>query len=129
MVAMAFALVLGAGSQAWAKPPAGVFEQDAVDIEAPEGVEIGLVQVDNRLGDVSVRGHDAPGIAIQSFKRAADRETLERLVVSLVPDAKGRVRIRTTLKAGPESGPIAAGSIAVDLVVLVPHEAVVEAQV
>tara|TARA_R110002096_G_scaffold77896_1_gene183159 strand:- start:73458 stop:74423 length:966 start_codon:yes stop_codon:yes gene_type:complete len=119
---------LGEARVAHAQAPSGVFEQDAVDVDAPEGVDIVSVRVDNRLGDVSVRGHDKPGIAIQSFKRAADKETLERLVVSLVPDAKGGVQIRTTLKAGPESRPIAAGSIAVDLVVLVPHSAMVEAE-
>lgn len=118
-----------AANQAHADAPAkGVFEQDAVDVDAPEGVEIVSVKVDNRLGDVSVRGHDKPGIAIQSFKRALDRATLDRLVVSLVPDAKGGVSIRTALKAGPESRPIAAGTIAIDLVVLVPHSAMVEAE-
>ena len=130
-MALAVPLALAAfceANVARAKSPSGVFEQDAVDVDAPEGVDIVSVRVDNRLGDVSVRGHDKPGIAIQSFKRAADKETLERLVVSLVPDAKGGVQIRTTLKAGPESRPIAAGSIAVDLVVLVPHSAMVEAE-
>ncbi len=106
----------------------GVYERDAVDVDAPEGIDISEVLVDNRLGDVSVRGHDRPGIAIQSFKRALDKKTVERLVVSLVPDAKGRVSIRTTLRAGAESRPIAAGSIAVDLVIFVPHSAMVEAE-
>ncbi len=122
------ALFCGVGKAHAESPAGGVFEQDAVDVDAPEGVDIVSVQVDNRLGDVSVRGHDKPGIAIQSFKRAADRDTLDRLVVSLVPDANGGVRIRTTLKAGPESRPIVAGSISVDLVVLVPHTAMVEAE-
>ncbi|MCP4446244.1 MAG: hypothetical protein GY811_13005 [Myxococcales bacterium] len=115
-------------SQAQAEEAKGVYERDAVDVEAPDGVEIASVVVDNRLGDVSVRGHDRPGIAIQSFKRALDKETLDRLVVSLVPDASGRVQIRTTLRAGAEARPIAAGSIAVDLVVFVPHSTVLEAE-
>ena len=108
--------------------PSGVYERDAVDVEAPAGTSIARVRVDNRLGDVSVRGHDGSGIAIQSFKRAADQATLERLVVSLIPGVHGGVEIRTSLKAGPESRPIAAGSIAVDLVILVPHSAAVDAQ-
>ncbi len=106
----------------------GFFERDAVDVDAPEGGSFTAVQVHNRLGDVSVRGHDGSGIAIQSFKRAADKETLERLIVSLIPDTQGRVQIRTTFRPGTEPYPVAAGSISVDLVVLVPRSAEVQAE-
>lgn len=107
----------------------GVFERDAVEVEAPAGIEISGVSINNRLGDVSVRGHDRNSIAIQSFKRAADVQTLERLVVSLIPDGQGQVSITTSFRTGGEGLPVAAGSIAIDLVVFVPRAAAVNAQV
>ncbi len=106
----------------------GFFERDAVDVDAPVGGSFTAVRVHNRLGDVSVRGHDGSNIAIQSYKRATDKETLERLIVSLIPDTQGRVQIRTTLRPGSEPYPVAAGSIAVDLVILVPRSATVQAE-
>lgn len=106
-----------------------VFERDAVNVSAPPGVDISRVSVDNRLGDVTVRGHDHEGIVVHAFKRAPDDETLERLVVSLVPEPGGPVSIRTSLLAGLESRPIPAGAVEVDLVVLVPRSARVRAEV
>lgn len=106
-----------------------VFERDVVNVAAPPGVDISRVTVDNRLGDVTVRGHDRDGITVHAFKRARDSGTLDRLVVSLVPDPGGPVTIHTSLLAGAESRPIPAGSIEVDLVVHVPRSAQVRAQV
>lgn len=106
-----------------------VFERDTVEVLAPEGIKFGQVSIDNHLGNVSVRGHDHESIAIQSFKRADDDSTLERLVVSLVPDGQGRVSISTALRAGAENKPVRAGSIAIDLVVFVPRKSAVNAEI
>jgi hypothetical protein len=107
----------------------GAVEKDVVEVAAPEGVTISTVRIDNRLGDVTIHGHDSESIKIQSFKRAADAATLERLVVSLVPDAQGRVRVTTALRGGAEFKPVDAGSIAVDLIVFVPRHSAVDAEI
>ncbi len=104
-------------------------ERDVVEVAAPEGVTISLVRIDNRLGNVAVHGHNSESIKIQSFKRADDAATLERLMVSLVPDAKGRVRISTSLRAGAEYKPVNAGSIGVDLIIFVPRHSAVDAEI
>ncbi len=135
-----WALVLGISltmpASAWAQKAASgsagkstAVEKDVVEVAAPEGTTISAVRIDNRLGDVTIHGHDSETIKIQSFKRAADAATLERLVVSLVPDAHGRVRVTTALRAGAESRPVDAGSIAVHLVVFVPRHSAVEAEI
>ncbi len=111
-----------------ARPPA-VFERDAVEVQAPAGASFQRVRIDNHFGNVSVRGHDHPSIAIQSFKRADDEATLDRLVVSLVPDGKGQVAISTALRAGAEYKPVRSGGIAVDLVVFVPRASAVDAEI
>ena len=124
------ALVCGMPASALAEKQApAAFERDVVEVAAPEGVTISLVRIDNRLGNVAIYGHDSESIKIQSFKRANDASTLERLVVSLVPDAQGRVRVTTALKAGAEYRPVKAGSMAVDLVVFVPRHAAVDAEI
>lgn len=124
------ALLCGVSRLALAEKEARVaYERDVVEVAAPEGVTISMVRIDNRLGDVSIQGHDSESIRIQSFKRADDAQTLERLAVSLVPDAQGRVSITTALRAGAEYRPVNAGSIAVDLVVFVPRHAAVEAEI
>lgn len=123
-------LCIGGARLGWADEGArGVFEHDAVEVLAPEGVKFGQVSIDNHLGNVSVRGHDHESIAIKSFKRADDDATLERLVVSLVPDGQGRVSISTALRAGAENKPVRAGSIAIDLVVFVPRKSAVDAEI
>ncbi|MBL4637241.1 MAG: hypothetical protein JKY56_25525 [Kofleriaceae bacterium] len=119
-------VVTGGAVDALANP--AVFEKDFVELKTPEGVQIKEVSIDNRLGDVTVQGHDLPYISIQSFKRADDHEALERLVVSLTPDASGHVRVTTSLRAGDELRPLRSGSVAVNLLVLVPRQAAVRAQ-
>lgn len=105
-----------------------VIERDVVDMAPPKGSEIERVEIDNRLGDVRVEGHDQDSITIQAVKRARDQETLERLKVSLVPDPNGTISIRTALLAGREAKPIAAGSIRIDLVIRAPRSARIEAR-
>ena len=103
------------------KPPFLV-EKDSVDLSPAANVTIKDVRVDNRLGDVSIIGMDVQGITITVEKRAADEATLERLKVNLVPDPSGRVDISTVLLAGPEMARVPAGSVRVDVTVLVPKE-------
>jgi hypothetical protein len=116
---------------AWADPAGGaaLVQRDAVEVAPAKGIRIDLVDVDNRLGDVRVEGHDREAISILAVTRAPDQETMERLKVSLVPDPNGPVSITTALKAGREARPIPAGSVRIDLVVLVPRGARVHAQV
>lgn len=107
---------------------AGVVEQDIVRSAPDDGSKISLVDIDNRLGDVEIEGHDKNEIVIVAVKRAPDDETLERLKVTMVTNANGQVTISTVLKAGSrEARPIPAGSIGVDLVVRAPRSAAVEA--
>ena len=134
--AAAMALLSSAGfaaalsSDVLADPPAAsVVQRDAVEVSPARGVHIQLVDIDNRLGDVRIEGHDRDSISIIAVKRAPDAETMERLKVSLVPDPNGPVAIRTVLKAGQESRPIPAGSVRIDLVVLAPRQARIRAQV
>jgi hypothetical protein len=115
---------------AWAEPgEEALVQRDVVEVAPAKGTRIDRVEVDNRLGDVRVEGHDREAISILAVKRAPDQETMERLKVSLVPDPNGPVTITTALKAGREARPVPAGSIRVDLIVLVPRTARVQAQV
>lgn len=124
-----FALFAGALSYpSLVRADPAVFEKDFVEIQTPEGVKVDKVSIDNRLGNVSVQGHDHPYISIQSFKRADDTQALERLVVSLIPDASGHVRVSTALRAGEELRPLRKGSVSVDLLVYVPRTAEIHAQ-
>jgi hypothetical protein len=106
-----------------------LLQRDVVEVSPAKGVRIELVDIDNRLGNVRVEGHDRDSISILAVKRAPDQETMERLKVSLVPDPRGPVSITTALKAGQEARPIPAGSVRIDLVVLAPRQARVRAQV
>jgi hypothetical protein len=108
---------------------AGVFERDLVEVAPSEGVAIGAITIDNRLGDVRVEGHDGASVVILALKRASDDDTLDRLTVQLVPDASGALRIGTAMSAGPEARPVAAGSVRIDLVVRAPRAARVSARV
>ena len=104
-------------------------QRDVVEVSPTKGIHIGLVDIDNRLGDVRIEGNDRDSISIMAVKRAPDQETMERLKVLLVPDPNGSISITTALKAGQESRPIRAGSVRIDLVVLAPRQARVRAQV
>jgi hypothetical protein len=123
MVALGLAVVcVGSGGTAWAGP-GGVVERDRVEVAPAGEVTISQVVVDNRLGDVRFEGHDGPEVTIYAVKRAPDDATLDRLKVSLVPDPAGPVRIATALQAAPEARPVMAGSVTIDLVILVPRAA------
>jgi hypothetical protein len=109
--------------------PAGVYVHDILEAVPPEGTEISRLEVDNRLGDVRIVGHDGPGLSISAVKHAPDETTLERLEVKMVQDPSGPVSIRTQLAPSREARPIPAGSARIDLVVRVPRKARVAAAV
>lgn len=124
---MVAALCASAIGTARAQDGKAVVERDKVDLAPADGVEITRVAIDNRFGEVSVIGHDAPGLTIIAVKRAPDDATMDRLKVSLVPDPNGPVAIGTSLLAVEEARPIAAGSIRIDLLVYAPRSARVAA--
>ena len=99
-------LILFVAVPAAAEP---VVERDVVELSPAKGARIERLEIDNRLGDVRIEGHDRDSISIIAVKRAPDQETVERLKVSLIPDPNGPVSISTALLAGKESRPIAAG--------------------
>jgi len=108
---------------------AGVYVQDLLEAVPPSGTAITKLDVDNRLGDVRIVGHDGSGLSIFAVKHAPDAATLERLEVKLVQDPSGPVSIRTQLATGRDGSAIAAGSVRIDLVVRVPRSAKVAASV
>lgn len=126
LVAIAAAVSLLAGI-ARADKPKSVVERDVVDVAPAKGVEIDAVHIDNRLGKVTVKGHDSAGVSIVAVKRAPDDETMDRLKISLVPDPAGPVHINTSLIVVDEGRPVKAGSIRIDLVVYIPRKARIDA--
>lgn len=123
---LALVLVAALAGAAAAEP---VVERDVVELSPVKGQKVGKLDIDNRLGDVRIEGYDRDTISIIAVKRAPDQETIERLKVSLVPDPTGQVSISTALLAGEEARPIPAGSVRIDLVVMAPRSAAVEARV
>ncbi|MBI4508634.1 MAG: DUF4097 family beta strand repeat protein [Deltaproteobacteria bacterium] len=101
-------------------------ERDSVEIAPHRGVRIRALDVENRLGDVTVLGHDAPSVTLSVVKRAPDGETLDRLKVNLVPDPAGSIHVGTALLIGKEARPIPVGSVRIDLALAVPRDARVE---
>ncbi len=107
-----------------------VIERDTVDIAPAAEVKLQSIDIDNRLGDVKVVGHDGPGVTVSVVKRAPDAETLDRLKVNLTPDPKGSIHISTSLLfnggAGNEARPLANGTVWIEMTVEVPRTARVE---
>lgn len=117
-------------SKSAAEPaPRGVYVHDLLEAVPPTGAAITKLDVDNRLGDVRIVGHDGRGLSIFAVKHAPNASTLERLEVKLVQDPSGPVSIRTQLAPSREARAIAAGSARIDLVVRVPRDASVSASV
>jgi hypothetical protein len=105
-----------------------VVERDNVEIAPAPGIEITQLEIDNRLGDITIIGRDQPGITLAVVKRAPDEETLERLKVNLVPDPSGIVRISSALLVGEEMRAIAAGTVRIDIQVHAPRAAAARAR-
>jgi hypothetical protein len=100
-----------------------LIERDDVQIQPHAKVKVKKVAIDNRLGDVSVVGHDDPGVIVHVVKRGPDGETLDRLKVNLVTDPDGTITLGTALMAGEEARPLPARSIRIDVTIEVPRSA------
>jgi putative adhesin len=85
--------------------------------------------IDNPLGDVRIEGWDGTGMLIETHKHAPDRETVDRLGVTLVPSSDGTVRIATTAEGGREVRPVPRSQVRVDLIIRAPRSARVDAAV
>ncbi len=105
-----------------------VVERDEVEIAPPAGLKVTSLLVDNRLGDIRVEGHERPVITISARKQAASATVLERLKVTVIPDANGPVRISTAMIATDDARPIPTGAVRIDLVIRAPRGAHVAAQ-
>lgn len=120
--------LLGAAAVALAEEPERdaqgfLIERDTVEIKPHQHVEVTEISVDNRLGDVTVVGHDEPEVLLTVVKRAPDGDTLDRLKVNLVPDPSGTITIGSALLLGEEARPIPAGSVRIDISLVVPRGA------
>ena len=107
-----------------AKP--SVVERARLEIQ-PSGRSFKKIQIENPLGDVRVEGYDGTAIQIETRKQGPNEEAIDRLRVSLVPNPDGTVRMKTTADGGPESTPLARGSVRIDLIVRAPRDAHIEA--
>jgi len=128
LVLAAVAAIVPARALAEDGATGGAVERSVIDLAPSAGQTFTRLAIDNSLGDVRVEGHDGPDLVIVAVKRAPDSETLERVKVSVVPDPRGPVSLRTRLLAGPEARPVAAGSVRVDLLIRAPRTSVVEAR-
>jgi hypothetical protein len=107
---------------------ADVHEKSRVEVQPP-GKSYKQLTIDNPLGNVTIEGHDGPGIIIETHKHAPDEDALERLRVSLLPDPNGTVRITTHADASPESKPVPKSAVRIDVVIRAPRSARIEATV
>jgi hypothetical protein len=126
VAAVALGGVAVAGPEARPATESGVFEDDRVEI-APARSPIREVSIENPYGDVRIEGHDGAGLIIQSTKRAPDDDVLDRLRVSLIPDANGTMRVVTAID--PEGPVVARGQVRIDLVVRAPRAARIDGRV
>ncbi len=134
MAACAVAVIIP-GAQALAQKTktktkaSGTYERSVVEVAPASKVRFKAVNIDNRLGNVKIIGGTGPKVVIEAVKRAADRETLERLKVSLVSDPDGNVRIGTSIATGRDLRPIQRGTVRIDLIVRAPNNAKAVARV
>ncbi len=122
-----FAVILLASASVLADEPVGesgfLIERDDVQIQPHAKVRVKKVAIDNRLGDVTVVGHDDPGVVVHVVKRGPDGETIDRLKVNLVTDPDGSITLGTALMAGNEARPLPARTIRIDITIEVPRDA------
>ncbi|MCX5745645.1 MAG: DUF4097 family beta strand repeat-containing protein [Proteobacteria bacterium] len=106
------------------RPP--VKERSTLEV-APPGRAIKQLQIDNPLGDVRVEGYDGNALQIETIKQGPDADALERLRVSLVPNADGTVRIATRAETGPELASVPRNLMRIDLVIRAPRNVRIDA--
>lgn len=125
----AIAVVVGCGGvlgRAAADPKSAVDERSRVEIQ-PSEAAFSQLTLDNPLGDVRIEGYDGTAIVVETYKRAPDAATVDRLRVSLVPGSDGRLRISTGAVDGREFRPVARSQVRVDLLIRAPRNARIEA--
>ena len=121
LMAAALVLALHAGARA---DDQGNFlvERDNVEIAPADAVKLLAIEVDNRIGDVTIEGRDGPGVSLAVIKRAPDAATLERLKVKLVPDPSGVIRVTAAVVlTGEEAQPLPTPLARVDIKLTVPR--------
>lgn len=123
---VAIGLVASLRFPASADPKTAVDERSRVEIQ-PSGAAFTQVSLDNPLGDIRVEGYDGTAILVEAHKYAPDPLTIDRLRVSLIPGADGRVRIATTAVDGREFRPVARSQVRIDLLIRAPRNARIEA--
>lgn len=116
--------VLGAAANADPRP--AVEERSRLEVQ-PSDASFRQVTLDNPLGDVRVEGYDGTAIVVETYKRAPDGGTIDRLRVSLIPSADGRLRIATGVVDGRDFRPVTRSQVRVDLVIRAPRNARIEA--
>jgi DUF4097 and DUF4098 domain-containing protein YvlB len=112
-----------------ATPPASPIVETSEMRVQPAGKQFKKLQIENALGNVRIVGHDGKSIRIETVKHAPDDETLDRLRVSLVPDADGGVRIMTAADTSREAKAQPKQSVSIDLVIHAPRDARIDATV
>jgi GTP-binding protein len=104
---------LACTTAALADEPRFLIERDTVEIQPHAGVRLRTIDIDSRLGDVTVTGHDRATVSLTVVKRAADGETLELRVPcgTVVEDIAAGTRhditqhgLRATLARGGSGG-------------------------
>jgi len=96
------------------------------------GRPVGVVAIDNSLGDVRIEGYDGTTVTVIAVKHAPDTAALRRLRVESLANPDGSVRLTTLLteRAGHADRPaVALASVRVDLTVKVPRAAAVSGRV
>ena len=109
-------------------PKKEIVERGAFEINPPEGKRISRLNVFNRLGNVKVVGHTLSTLVVKATKRAPNRNAIERLSVSIVPDSNGVIRVTTSLKEKGETFELLEQETWIDLEVVVPRNAEVNAK-
>ena len=107
---------------------APLVSRSSLDV-GPTGKRITQVVIDNPLGDVRVEGYDGASLQITAIKRAPDDDTMDRLRVSLIPDASGPVHIVTAADVSSDSHRVDKHDVRIDLIIRAPRDARVDGRV
>ena len=124
--------------------PAGAWADDGTDgdgdgvvVERAEfqagvvGRPVGVIAIDNSLGDVRIEGYDGTTVTVIAVKHAPDAASLRRLRVESLANPDGSVRLTTLLtdRGGAERPAVALAAVRVDLTVKVPRAATISGRV
>jgi hypothetical protein len=105
-------------------------EQHAViEVKPPPNHPFKELSIDNPLGDIRVEGSDSDAISVETWKSGPDADTLDRLRVSLVPSADGKVHLITTADGGREVRPVPRSAVHINILIHMPHDVRIDAAV